>query len=91
MLINGQELYEAWVKWTESKETRKIPFVIQSETWWGDERHMLVRNMAPLPNYPTHYEVKIFNHKFRPVTIWINKKHEFKAIEDGRFKAIDWR
>lgn len=23
MLFNGQELYEAWVKWTESEETRK--------------------------------------------------------------------
>lgn len=52
---------------------------------------MLVRNMAPLPGYDTHYEVKIFNHKFRPVTIWINKTHEFESIEDGRFKAIDWR
>ena len=36
MIINGKDLYESWKKWVDSEETSKIPFVIQSETWWGD-------------------------------------------------------
>ena len=40
MIINGKDLYKTWLKWTESDETKKIPCVIQSETWWGDERHV---------------------------------------------------
>lgn len=48
MIINGKDLYKTWLEWTESEETKKIPFVIQSETWWGDERHVLVRSMEPM-------------------------------------------
>ena len=91
MIINGEELYVAWKKWVDSEETRKIPFVIQSETWWGDERHVLVRDMRQTPNSDSQYEVKLFNHKFRPITQFIGKVHEFEAIEDGRYKAINWR
>lgn len=91
MTINGKELYEAWKKWTESEETRKIPFVIRSETCWGEERNMLVRDMRQVPNSPSQYEVKFFNHKFRPITLLIHKTHEFEPIEDGRFDSIDWR
>lgn len=90
MIINGEKLYETWVKWTESEETKKIPFVLQRETWWGDERHMLVRSMEPLRHSPSQYEVKLFNHKFRPITLYIPKTYEFETIEDGRFRFIDW-
>ena len=45
MKITGEELYVAWKKWVDSEETRKTPFVIQSETWWGDERYVLVRDI----------------------------------------------
>ena len=91
MEITGEELYEAWKKWTDSEETRKEPFVIRSETWWGAERNMLVRDMQSLPGYASYYAAKLYNHKFRPITLIINKTHKFKPIEDGRFNAIDWR
>ena len=91
MIINGKDLYEAWLKWTESEETKKIPFVLRHETWWGDERNTLVRDIRQIPNSPSQYEVKLFNHKFRPITICIHKTHEFERIEDGRFEALDWR
>ena len=91
MIINGEELYEAWKKWTDSEETKKIPFVIQSETWWGDERHVMVRRMEPMSHDPSAYEMKLFNHKFRPITLFAGKNHTFEIIEDGRFKAINWR
>ena len=91
MIINGEELYEAWKKWIDSKETKKIPFVIQSETWWGDERNVLVRSMRPIQNSTSQYELKLFNHKFRPITLFVSKVHEFEVIEDGRFKSINWR
>lgn len=91
MIINGKELYETWLKWTESEETKKIPFVIQSETWWGDERHVAVRSMEPMSHDPSTYEVKLFNHKFRPITLFANKGHEFEVIDDGRFKSVNWR
>lgn len=91
MFVDGEGLYEAWKNWTASEETRKIPFVIQRETWWGDERHMLVRSMEPMSHDPSAYEVKLFNHKFRPITLVVHKTHEFESTEDGRFRAIDWR
>lgn len=91
MIINGEELYEAWKKWIDSEETKKIPFVIQSETWWGDERHVLVRSMRPIQNSTSQYELKLFTHKFRPITLFVSKVHEFEAIEDGRYKSINWR
>ena len=91
MIINGKDLYEAWLKWTESRETNKIPFVIRHETWWGDERNTLVRDIRQIPNSPSQYEVKLFNHKFRPITICIHKTHKFELIEDGRFEALDWK
>lgn len=91
MIINGKDLYEAWLKWTKSEETKKIPFVLRHETWWGDERNTLVRDMRQIPNSPSQYEVKLFNHKFRPITICIHKTQEFELIEDGRFEALDWR
>lgn len=47
--------------------------------------------MRQIPNYPSQYEVKLFNHKFRPITIYIHKTHEFELIEDGRFEALDWK
>ncbi len=64
MIINGKDLYEAWLKWTESEETKKIPFVLRHETWWGDERNCMVRDIRNIPNSPSQYEVKLFNHKF---------------------------
>ena len=91
MKITGEELYVAWKKWVDSEETRKTPFVIQSETWWGDERYVMVRDIRPTPNSDSKYEVKLFNHKFRPITLFISKAHEFEFIEDGRFKSINWR
>lgn len=91
MIINGEELYEAWKKWIDSEDTKKIPFVIQSENFWGEERHMLVRRMEPMSHDPSTYELKLFNHKFRPITLFANKDHEFEAIEDGRYKSINWR
>ena len=91
MIINGKALYEAWLKWTESEETKKIPFVLRHETWMGDERNALVRDIRQIPNSPSQYEVKLFNHKFRPITIVIHKAHEFELIEDGRFEALAWR
>lgn len=91
MIINGEELYKAWQTWTESEETKKIPFVLRHETYWGAERNTLVRDIRQIPNSPSQYEVKLFNHKFRPITICIHKNHEFELIEDGRFEALDWR
>lgn len=52
---------------------------------------MLVRSMEPMSHDPSAYEVKLFNHKFRPITLVIHKTHEFESTEDGRFRAIDWR
>ena len=91
MEITGKELYEAWKKWTDSEETRKEPFVIRSETWWGAERNMLVLDMLLMPSDASYFVVKLYDHNFRPISLIINDTHKFKQIEDGRFDAIDWR
>ena len=87
MKITGEDLFKIWMAWPETEDR----FVIKYETWWGDERNTLVRDIRQIPNSPSQYEVKLFNHKFRPITICINKTHEFESIEDGRFEALDWR
>lgn len=90
-LITGKELYLTWCEWTDSDKTRKEPFVIQRDTWWGEERCLLVRSIERIPNTENQYEVKLFNHKFRPITLFLHDKNEFEIIEEGRFKALNWR
>jgi len=90
MKITGEELYKIWCAWPIREDVVEVPFVIKYETWYGTERHLLVRKIARLAHDDSGFEVKCYNDKFRPVTRCINKKTEFKLIEDGLFEAIDW-
>lgn len=91
MQINGEELYKIWLAWPLSDNPIENPFVIQGDNWYGEERHYLVRGIKPTPNNKDRYEVELFTNKFRPITLFAGKNHTFEIIEDGRFKAINWR